>query len=80
MFYHLAQIFRKEVYKLAKRKKRAPVRVLEALLFQPFEQVELSGAEERNLLDLCGQILYHKAKIAEYAEEQQITKENQSEQ
>ena len=67
MFNHLSQVFRKELYKLANRKKRAAPRVLEALLFEPLESVQLSGKEEKNLLEMCSQIVYHKAKIIEYA-------------
>lgn len=68
MFHHLSQVFRKQVYELAKRKKRAPIRVLEAFLFRPLEDVELNGKEEKNLLDLCSTIIYHKVKIMEYVQ------------
>lgn len=67
MFRGLSEKFRKIGYKLAERKKKAPIRVLEAFMFQPLETVELVGKEEENLLDLCRQIMYHKMKINEYA-------------
>jgi len=68
LFRHFSQVFRKQIYALAKRKKKAPIRVLEAFLFQPFEEVELVGKEEKNLFDLCSSIIYHKMKIMEYVE------------
>jgi hypothetical protein len=74
MFKHLAKVFRKQVYKLAERKKRAPARVLEAFLFRPLEEVELIGKEEKNLFDLCSTIMYHKIKIVEYAQQKEQNK------
>ena len=59
--------FRKLVYALAKRKKLAPVRVLEAVLFEPLEQIKLSGKEEEQLFDLCQAVMYHKGKVLNYA-------------
>ena len=56
----LFQSFRKLGYKLADRKKKAPIRVLEALLFDGLEDVELTGKEEENLLDISRQIMHHK--------------------
>lgn len=76
MFHHLSLNFRRNVYQLANRKKRAPVRVLEAILFNPLEEVKLLGKEEKNLFDLCTQIIYHKAKIMEYV---QIEKQKEQE-
>lgn len=67
MFNHLSKVFRKKGYALAGRKKRAFVRILESLLFEPLEEVKLEGKEEEELLDLCNEILYHKLKIKEYA-------------
>lgn len=63
----LFQHFRKVGYKLADRKKKAPIRVLEALLFDGLEDVELVGKEELNLLDIAKQIMYHKGVLIEYA-------------
>lgn len=76
MFKHLSSVFRKQVYALASRKKRAPVRVLEAIIFQPLEPVELVGKEEKNLLDLCSNIIYHKSKLIEYAQLKKEQKNN----
>lgn len=67
MFRGMSEKFKKIGYDLAARKKKAPIRVLEAFLFRPLEEVELFGKEEENLLDLCRQILYHKMKIHEYS-------------
>lgn len=80
MFNVLSQQFRQNGYKLAQRKKRSAVRVLEALLFSPLEEVELIGKEETDLLQLCHQIMYYKMKINEYAimRSEAREKENQS--
>lgn len=59
--------FRKLVYKLADRKKRAVVRVLEAVLFEPLESIELTGKEENELFDICQAVMYHKGIVLEYA-------------
>lgn len=67
MFNMLSKRFRGMCYDLTTRKKRAVSRVLEALLFEPLEEIELSGKEEKELLDLSRQIIYHKMKIHEYA-------------
>lgn len=67
MFHMLSKQFRQIGYRLAERKKKAPIRVLEVLLFAPLEDVKVLGAEEEKLVDLCNQILYHKMKINEYA-------------
>lgn len=79
MFHLLAKRFRQIGYRLAERKKKAPIRVLEALLFAPLEDVKVLGAEEEKLIDLCNQILYHKMKINEYALNKSMKqKENES--
>ena len=75
-FHLLHSQFRKLGYAISNRKKRAVVRVLEALLFEPLESVELSGKVEKDLLALCHQVMYHKNKIAEYAVERKLAKEN----
>lgn len=68
--------FREYGYSLAKRKKRAPIRVLESLVFEGLEEafvedglpeIKLSGKEEKELLALCHQVVYHKMVIAKYA-------------
>lgn len=59
--------FRKLVYALAERKKRAVSRVLEAVLFEPLEKIELNGKEENELFDICQAVMYHKGKVLEYA-------------
>lgn len=73
-------IFRRLGYSLTKRKRKAVVRVLEAFLFEPLETVELQGKEEKELLDLCYQIMYHKNKLAAYAVERKLNKEQNNEQ
>lgn len=62
--------FRKLVYEMANRKKRSVSRVLEAVLFEPLEEVQLHGKEEEQLLDLCLKIMYHKSVIFDYAQKQ----------
>jgi len=64
--YHLSKAFRQIGYKLADRKKRSPIRVLEAVLFEPLEAVELVGQEEKDLFAICQEVLYHKNKLVEY--------------
>lgn len=70
--------FRQIGYQLAKRKKKAPIRVLEAILFMPLEEVSLVGAEEKELFDLCHKIMYHKNKITEYAITRKMELEKES--
>ena len=55
--------FKKVGYELAGRKKRAPVRVLEALLFGEFHDIELSGKEEKILLDIAMKVVETKGKL-----------------
>ena len=62
-----AKKFRSIGYNLAQRKKRAAIRVLEAVLFEPLEEVKLSGKEEQELFDLCQAVMYHKGKVLNYA-------------
>ena len=75
--------FRKMSYKLANRKKRAVVRVLEAMLFEPFEEVQLIGKEEKELFAICHKVMYHKNKVMEYAvkrkQKAELEKENSNE-
>ena len=67
-FFHLShRQFRQLGYRLADRKKRALVRVLEAVLFEPLEDVETLGKEEKEMVDFCRRVLYHKNKIIEFA-------------
>lgn len=61
--------FKKLGYEIANRKKRSVVRVLEAVLFEPLEQVELLGKEEKQLFDLCQKVMYHKGILLKYAHE-----------
>lgn len=58
--------FRIYGYDLANRKKKAPIRVLEAFLFGGLHDVELIGKDEKELLALSQQVVYHKNKLAEY--------------
>ena len=71
----LYAIFRKMGYALSQRKKRAAVRVLEAVLFEPLEKVKLEGKAEEELFALCHQIMYHKNKVTEYAIKRKMEKE-----
>lgn len=75
---HYAKMFKKMGYDLANRKKRSPIRVLEALLFNPLEDVKLYGKAENDLLQLSSQILYHKGKLMEYAEKRKLEKQGET--
>lgn len=66
--------FKQLSYGLADRKKRSVARVLEAVLFEPLEQVELFGKEEKQLFDICQQIMYHKGTVLKYAYEKAAEK------
>lgn len=57
--------FRRLMYSIAMKK--APGRVLEAVLFEPLEKVELLSKQEKQLFDLCQQIMYHKGVLMRYA-------------
>jgi hypothetical protein len=80
------KVFKKLAYALADRKKHSVSRVLEAVLFEPLEEVELFGKEEKEMLELCKQIMYNKGIVLEYAynriesnkqgEKNESTKEN----
>ena len=74
-FHFLSMQFRKMGYALANRKKRAAIRVLEAALFRPLEDVKLMGKEEEELYQVAMQIMYHKNKIAEYSLKRQMEQE-----
>ena len=67
--------FKRAAYALGDRKKRSLARVLEAVLFEPLEEVKLYGAEEQKMLDLCKQILYHKNTVSAYALERHMKDE-----
>lgn len=81
-FNYYSSVFRENGYKLANRKKRAVVRVLEKLILEPFEDVKLEGKEEQDLLDICKKLMYCKMKIGEYAilRKENKDKENNNEQ
>lgn len=69
-FVHQAhQDFKRLAYQLAERMKRAPARVLEAVLFEPLEEVELISKAESELFDLAQQVMYHKGIILRKATE-----------
>jgi len=72
--------FRTYGYELANRKKRAPIRVLEAFLFGGLHDTELNGKDEKELLALSQQVVYHKNKLAEYVLIRQKEEENKNEQ
>jgi hypothetical protein len=59
--------FRRLTFALADRKKHSVSRVLEAVLFEPLEQVELLGKQEQQLFDICQQVMYNKGKVMRYA-------------
>ena len=54
-------------YALAQRKKRAPMRILAKVLFEPLEDIKLYGKTEQEFYALCTKVLYNKNKLAEYA-------------
>lgn len=58
--------FKKFGYDLANRKKRSPIRVLEAFIFGGLHEVKLHGKDEKDLLALCQQVVYHKNNLVEY--------------
>jgi hypothetical protein len=68
--------FKKLGYDLASRKKRAPIRVLEALLFGEFHNIELSGKGEQNLLDLCLRVVQTKGALYNKVVENKLKEEN----
>jgi len=59
--------FRKLAFALADRKRHSVSRVLEAVLFEPLEQVKLQGKHEEELFAICQQIMYNKGKVLQYA-------------
>jgi hypothetical protein len=59
--------FRRVAFALADRKKHSVSRVLEAVLFEPLEEVKLQGKAEKELFDLCKKIMYAKGKVLTYA-------------
>lgn len=65
-FYHMHQNFKRIGYQLAERKKKSPIRILEAFLFEPLHEVKVYGKEEQLLLDMARELMYHKNKIMEY--------------
>lgn len=70
--------FRRMVFAIADRKKHSVSRVLEAVLFEPLEEVELLGKQEEQLFDLCQQVMYHKGVVFKYVDEK-IQKDKQGE-
>lgn len=79
IFKNLCEQFNKKGYKLADKKKRALVRVIGSFLFEPLETIQLFGKEEKEMVDLCRSIMYHKMKINEYAiiKSQKLNEENE---
>jgi len=59
--------FKMVAYGLSDRKKRAVARVLESVLFEPLEQVELIGKDEKELFAICQKVMYHKGIVLNYA-------------
>jgi predicted lipid-binding transport protein (Tim44 family) len=59
--------FKKLSYALADRKRHSMSRVLEAVLFEPLEEVELFGKEEQEMFALCKDIMYNKGIVLRYA-------------
>ena len=72
--------FKKYGYALATRKKKAPIRVLESFIFEGLHDTDLFGTEEKEMLALCKQAMYHKNKIVEYMLKRKKEKENNDEQ
>lgn len=72
--------FKKYGYDLANRKKRAPIRVLETFIFEGLHDTDLFGKDEKDLLALCKQAMYHKSKIVEYMLKRKEEKEKNDEQ
>lgn len=66
------------VHNLAQRKKQALGRVLQAVLFEPLEEVKLFGKEEEELYSLCKNILFNKGLIMNYTIEKQRTKQGET--
>lgn len=58
--------FRGLAYGLA-RKKNAVARVLEAVLFEPLEEVKLIGKQEEQLFEICRHVLHSKGIVMKYA-------------
>ena len=59
MFADMSKQFRKMGYALAERKKKSAIRVLEAFIFSPLEDVKLEGQAEKELLDICNSCLLY---------------------
>lgn len=57
---YLAISFKTLGTKLANRKKAANLRILEAILFETHESEKTFGKEEKNMLDICRSIMYHR--------------------
>lgn len=74
-FHLMYNVFRPMGYRLAERKKRAPIRVLEALVFGPLEDENLFGKEEKDLLDFCRKAMYHKNTMSAYVVEEKLKEE-----
>lgn len=62
--------FRRLAFALADRKKHSVSRVLEAVLFEPLEEVPLQGKQEEALFAICKDVLYNKGVVLQYAFEQ----------
>jgi len=58
--------FRNLAYGVA-RKKNSVARVLEAVLFEPLEEVKLQGKAEEQLFAFCQEIMQNKGKVLRYA-------------
>lgn len=75
LFIHNAhKQFRSLAYAVA-RKKNAVARVLEAVLFEPLEEVKLIGKQEEQLFEICRHIMKNKGIVMEYTFERAKTRQ-----
>jgi len=56
----LAVLFEQQGTKLANRKKKSNMRVLKAILFETEETEKTFGKDEKFMLDICRDIMYHR--------------------
>jgi len=73
------RMFKQTAPALAARKKNSLSRVLEALIFGEFEQVELHGKEEKKLLDICLNVVQTKGTMYNLMVNKQLEKESNNE-
>ena len=74
----LYRLFKQTAPSLAARKKNSLVRVLEALIFGEFEEIELKGKEEKKLLDICLNVVQTKGTMYNMMVQKQLEKEEEN--